>query len=405
MGRSLNGNDLGKGIIQAKSGLYIARRSYSDGTNICISGKDLSSVKKNFQKAIEKKENKQDIFDEKYTIREWFYIWCKIYREPYLREISCYNDKLEMEKTYLKLIGEKKLDELKVHDIQETTNQLFYEKIATRRSIKRAASLLNNAYEAAARLGMVKRNPADCIVVPRQELKPPKEERFLHEDELKVFLATIEKEWFREMYLVMLCTGIRTGEAAGLKWKDIDMAKCKITLRQAIHCDYINGEKKLYLGRLKSSTSYRTLYFDDKIKEALLLQKEKVEKLKSRRGEKFTCVGEFEDLVFCTSTGSPVTKYSLETSLNYVTQKMNKQEKIKALEENRKPIEYERINPHALRHTYATLCKRAGMDLKAIQLLMGHSHMSTTADIYTHMELSDLEREMAGYWEFVNSIG
>ena len=43
------------------------------------------------------------------------------------------------------------------------------------------------------------------------------------------------------------------------------------------------------------------------------------------------------------------------------------------------------VYPHALRHTFATLCYYAGMDAKVTQALMGHANYSTTINIYTHL--------------------
>lgn len=50
--------------------------------------------------------------------------------------------------------------------------------------------------------------------------------------------------------------------------------------------------------------------------------------------------------------------------------------------------------PHCTRHTFATLMARSGADTKALQKIIGHASYSTTADIYTHLNISDLRKEL-----------
>ena len=50
--------------------------------------------------------------------------------------------------------------------------------------------------------------------------------------------------------------------------------------------------------------------------------------------------------------------------------------------------------PHCARHTFATLMARKGADAKALQKIIGHASYSTTADIYTHLDIADLKKEI-----------
>ena len=50
------------------------------------------------------------------------------------------------------------------------------------------------------------------------------------------------------------------------------------------------------------------------------------------------------------------------------------------------------ITPHVLRHTFCTNVQQAGLDVKSLQYLMGHSNASVTLDVYTHSSFDSVER-------------
>ena len=61
-----------------------------------------------------------------------------------------------------------------------------------------------------------------------------------------------------------------------------------------------------------------------------------------------------------------------------------------------------RITPHVLRHTFCTNMANAGMDLKSLQYLMGHSDVSVTLNVYTHTEYSKAQESMAKICSFTD---
>lgn len=58
-------------------------------------------------------------------------------------------------------------------------------------------------------------------------------------------------------------------------------------------------------------------------------------------------------------------------------------------------LEVNRLSPHCCRHSFASIMRRAGVDTKSIQILMGHTKYSFTADTYTHTNLDDLKAAIA----------
>lgn len=72
----------------------------------------------------------------------------------------------------------------------------------------------------------------------------------------------------------------------------------------------------------------------------------------------------------------------------------NRKEVINAESEHRDPVLLPHINPHMLRHTFCTRCAEAGLDIKVLQMIMGHSDISITMNIYNHVDAARVQNEM-----------
>ena len=116
------------------------------------------------------------------------------------------------------------------------------------------------------------------------------------------------------------------------------------------------------------------------VKEMFLQQKEQVDFLKRELKDRYRGKGEFEDLVFVTTMGSPLIRHNAEKTINKVVDSINTKEA------------YE-----AKRHTFASICYAAKMDVKTTQKLMGHAKISTTMDIYTHLDETFLEDDITKF--------
>lgn len=51
-------------------------------------------------------------------------------------------------------------------------------------------------------------------------------------------------------------------------------------------------------------------------------------------------------------------------------------------------------HPHMLRHTFCTRCAEAGLDIKVLQMIMGHSDISITMNIYNHVDAARVQNEI-----------
>lgn len=144
----------------------------------------------------------------------------------------------------------------------------------------------------------------------------------------------------------------------------------------------------------KTVNSIRTIPFLGEMEEILRSQKTKQDRLKEELGGRFRSSGEFDDLVFTTTMGSPCVRYIVQKEINKYLDRRRKEEAALAVKEGRMPREFRKFHPHTLRHTFATRCFEKGMDPKVVQKLMGHSNISITLNIYTHVMESKMASEL-----------
>ena len=82
------------------------------------------------------------------------------------------------------------------------------------------------------------------------------------------------------------------------------------------------------------------------------------------------------------------------TRIDGLVKAYNRKEVINAESEHRDPILLPHISPHMLRHTFCTRCAEAGLDIKVLQMIMGHSDISITMNIYNHVDAARVQNEM-----------
>lgn len=389
MGKNLKGKELGKGLYQRKDGRYEAKAMVR-GHKIDLYGWNLKELKIRLAEEKSKLESEFSCMRKDIILNDWFDEWFEIYKKPYLKESSISVIIRTYQNSFGKLLGKRKLNEILNVDIQFTVNQLKEEGKGA--SVMRdALGYLTQCMEMAKQNGIITRNPCSEIRVDWKTKKNLR--KALSLDMEKRFLKVAEESWYREFVYTLFLTGLRMGEISGLQWKDINWKKKCIYVERTLSVDYCSGNKVMKYGSVKTVNSYRKIPFMGRLEEILRMQQIKQDQLKKVMGDRYRNKGEFSDLVFITSMGSPVTRYSAEKQINIIKQEMNMVEEKKAKDEGRLPEILDTINPYIIRHTFATRCFESGMDPKVVQQLMGHAHYSTTAEIYTHVTDSKIAEE------------
>ena len=206
--------------------------------------------------------------------------------------------------------------------------------------------------------------------VKREALTPDQERKFLE------FIKN-DKHFCRyyDGIFFLLKTGVRISEFCGLTLNDIDLDKRIIHIRhqlqRTMEMEYILVEPKTIYG-------VRDIPMSNAVYECCRRIVEKARKLKS------PTVASLNGFLFLDKEGKPLTSLHWEKYFEHIIQKYNKIYK----------EELPKITPHVCRHTYITNMAKSGMMPKQLQYIAGHSDISTTLNIYTHVGFEDAKSEV-----------
>lgn len=381
---------LPKGIRENK-GTYEAR-AMVNGVKICLYGSDLDHLIEEFHQAKEKVKNSIDYRKTMITLNEWFEEWFTEVKAHKVKETSIHPMKNNFKRTFGFYIGLKKLKDIKPLDVQRALNTMEQEGISNS-AMREALGRLRECMEFAVGNQMIASNPCLIVEVP-WTYKKAKEEIALTQEEQNTLLNEVEDSWYKEMFYFMCLTGVRVGELGGLQWSDIDFSKKCITIRRSLSCSYCNGKKREMLVSPKTVNSTRQIPFLGEMEEVLKSQKEKQKRLKAELGERWRSGEEFSDLVFTTGMGSPCSRYIVDKEVKKVIKRIREKEAVLAVQEQREPKIIRDFHPHTLRHTFATRCFENKMEPKVVQSLLGHSSISITLNIYTHVLDNKMDEEI-----------
>ena len=393
MGKNLKGKELGKGISQRPDGRYMGRAQV-EGHPIVLYDWKLKELKQKLAIAIDeaKRSNLLPGMDGKsITLNEWFEEWYAKYKAPTLKDGGSPSYKRKFVNYYGVRIGTKALSDIRQLHVQTAIADML-EAGRSSKSVRDATGVLQNCIESAIANGLMNLNPVVGVVIPKCEKV---ERRVLTAEEQEIFIDYLErtKSWYEEMYKFMLLTGLRVGEVGGLQWEDIDFANRLIYVKRTLSYQYEDGVKTMKLTSPKTENSVRKVPFFGETQSILERQFEKVKRKRLDLGQRWRQPKELGNLVFLTSMGSPIGRYSVESDMRQITNQINDMLRTEALYTGGIPKKFERVHPHALRHTFATRCFEKGMKPRTVQEIMGHANYNTTVS-YTHV-LDDIKIQEA----------
>lgn len=389
--KTKSGKVLPKGISERSDGRYHARATVQ-GVKIELYNRDLKQLKVDFELAKAEALKGETTVDKNMKLDEFIETWFRDYKSQRLKsEISRNSYYRRLKNTYIDILGQKNVCDILHLDVQNATNTLI-EKGYTHRTVREALGALREAMNIAVVNRICLQNPVVNINI-RKENEAMQERRVLENWEMPLFIAEAKMDWFYEMFMILLSSGLRIGEASALTWDCVNFRDKTIIVNKTLSFGYVNGKKLEIVSSPKSQASYRTIPFFGETEELFKAQRRKQDALKEKLGNRWRAKPELGDLVFCTSLGSAASRYSVSHSLDKIQKNMQLKENLNAELEGREPRLVRHLHPHAMRHSFCTRCWEKQMNPSVIQALMGHSDFHVTSS-YLHV-LNDKRKEEA----------
>lgn len=139
----------------------------------------------------------------------------------------------------------------------------------------------------------------------------------------------------------------------------------------------------------KTVNVVRTIPMSNEVYE--LFKKQKKYQKQMRIRDDITIDGQ-KDFVFTAKTGYPYTHESIVRATKLIVRRANEWEAERAPQEKRKPVVIRTHTPHVWRHTFTTRLVEKEVPYETLKLLLGHSSIKTSMDIYTHIKQQNYKR-------------
>lgn len=330
----------------------------------------LQEVKEKFNNAYQKEEIEKN-FEKKEKIKFLNFLEQSITNNKNSIEYTTYKSYRDQQKIIESFFSVKNLDleNVTVADILDFYNYLSNVRKNTNNTVVHYHALLRKTFTEAYIRKLIKENI--MLEIPR-----PKKEKYISEvfnlKEINIFLNHIKGHRFELEMNLALFYGFRRSELLGLRFSVIDFDNNTILVNTKITSS--EKEKLVPKQKMKNDSSYRIMPLLDSIKKLIIQRMERIKKDKhffksiyTKKWEGFICVGENGELIKPDRVTRTFRKLINECGLK-------------------------KIRLHDLRHSCATLLYEQDIQLKDIQMWLGHSDIQTTANIYSHFDYTRKEK-------------
>lgn len=308
------------------------------------------------------KEQGNIVTNEKQTMDAWYQYW--------IDEVKGNNIKLTTKNYYNNIyrlyispvIGNKYIGDIRPIDCQNVLNNL----------IDYSQSIMHNSrivmymvFESADEYGLISENPVKKNVTAKGNDSVKREA--LTVEEQTAFVETAKYYEHYNQIALILQTGLRIGEVIGLKWDDIDFKNKTLKVRRTMYI--VKGQ--FVESTPKSKSGEREIPLTEEAVRILKNQKRKCD-------ERKIVTVKWAGFVFLSKQGNLIRNKAYSVSIFRICDKCG----------------IRRISPHVLRHTFATRCIESGMTPKTLQVILGHSTINMTMNIYVHVTETQKQKEM-----------
>lgn len=392
---------LKEGEYQRSSGTYEFKWRDKRGNRHSISAVTLEELREKELDVLRDVLDGVKVDKNNLTVNDMYNSWIQLKRG--LKENTFSNYKYMYKMFVEPDFGKNRITDLKRSDVRGFYNFLAEEKHVQINTIDSIHTVLHQVLEIAVEDDYLRYNPSDNAL---KELKKAinfevEKRRALTVSEQEIFEAFLRKKgqyhrWY-PVFTVMLWTGMRVGEITGLRWCDIDLEEGSINVNHTlVYFDKRAEERCTFaINTTKTKAGERSIPMLPKVKEAFLMEKE----YQRECGVKSESVVDgYQDFIFVNRFGNVQHQGTLNKALRRIIRDCNFEILDKSNQED--AIILPKFSNHSLRHTFTTRMCEAGVNIKAMQEILGHADAETTMDIYAEATKELKKSELINFEEF-----
>ncbi|MGW5940305.1 site-specific integrase [Streptomyces celluloflavus] len=301
-------------------------------------------------------------------LAEWLPYWLEEIVKPQRKRTTAAKYETHICLYLVPYLGKKTLEKLSVRDVRTALARIS--KASAPATAKESHRVLRSALSAACREELIVRNVVKLVEAPKVDTY---EGQLWTLEQTLAFILAARRDPLYAAFMLAVGLGLRRGEIVGLRWQDIDLDSRTVQIRkqrQRVRGEYYEDDTK---NRRK-----RTLPLPLLCVAPLRWQRLRQAAMRDKAG-----AGWHEsDLVFTTRTGQPVEGSNVLRSFHRLTAKAG----------------LPRIRVHDARHGAATLLAAGNVHPRVAMEILGHSKISVTMDIYTHVP-DALKREAVAHMD------
>lgn len=251
-------------------------------------------------------------------------------------------------------------------------------------------SILSPVMTTAVRDNVIRTNPSKGVLrelsrqhgweeTKRHALTPEQQSAFLNHAMSKPEFAPAIP-----LLTVLLGTGLRIGEALGLRWKqDVDFSSHTITVSHSLQYRKLDsGKTGFYISTPKTSAGRRLIPMLSQVEHILRKEQQRQESDETLKNIPRPVVDGYTDFVFLNERGELYHSTAVNRIIRRIITSYNQEENLLADKEGRTPVLLPPFSCHHLRHTFCSRLCENETNLKIIQDIMGHASISTTMNRY-----------------------
>lgn len=365
------GNNEGSIYFRQSDKKWVGSITLENGKRKVFYGKTRKEVADKLKDALYEQQQGTMVMSSTQTVAQFLTDWLENVHRRRLRPrtFERYSEVINLH--IIPTLGRYQLQKLTAQHVQKFYTQKENEGLAST-TIHDYHSVLHNALNMAVKWGLIAKNVCDNATPPRKEhfdIQP------FTEEQAQVFLTAIAGHKWEALFVLALATGMRRGELIGLKWQDINfkaatlqvvrvLTRVPTKMPQREHV-YIEAEPK-------TEKSRRSVQLAPFVLEALKEHHVHQREIKLKADADWRD----HDYVFCTLHGTHLNP-------NHIVDEFKKLLKRAGLPN---------IRFHDLRHSAASLLLSLGIHPKVVQELLGHTQISITMDVYSHL-LPGMQKE------------